>query len=62
MAVDLTRVPIPQVRYSMTDLHLYQVTLWTSILITVVLLYGSCALYNMEITPDSLLFSKQKAD
>lgn len=35
-------------------------TLWSSILLVVALLAGSCALYNMQVTEDSLLFSKGK--
>jgi len=49
-----------QTTFTSDQLELYQVTLWSSILLIVTLLAGSCALYNMEVTQDSLLFSKGK--
>ncbi|KAG8460880.1 hypothetical protein KFE25_010631 [Diacronema lutheri] len=51
---------MPPTTFTSDQLELYQVTLWSSILLIVTLLAGSCALYNMEVTQDSLLFSKGK--
>jgi len=51
-----------QVTYTSDQLELFQVTLWASILLVVVLLAATCTLYNMEVTQDSLLFSKGKND
>jgi len=51
-----------EAQYTSDQLELFQVTLWASILLAVALLTGSCALYNMEVTQDSLLFSKAKGE
>lgn len=55
-------LPLGEAQYTSDQLELFQVTLWSSILLGVALLVGSCALYNMEVTQDSLLFSKAKGE
>lgn len=49
-------------QYTSDQLELFQVTLWSTVILLIALLAGSCVLYNMEVTQDSLLFgAKSKA-
>jgi hypothetical protein len=42
----------------LSNLHIYQIALWTGVGMFLLLLTGVCTIVGMDVVPDSLLFAK----